>query len=123
VKRGRRGPSRPAGATLGERRLKDNGQGAVSTRSCLAELPSLIDEIAGGGTAVTNRAVPLADVETAWTAPESAGVRTVLMPSARPLRRQPPTSNPIKFESRLGPRSLTSKRTRWVQSRTGLSRP
>jgi NADPH:quinone reductase-like Zn-dependent oxidoreductase len=61
-------------------RLQGNGQGAVSTGAYLAELPSLIDEIDNGGIAVTARPVPLADVETAWTAPEVPGVRTVLVP-------------------------------------------
>jgi NADPH:quinone reductase-like Zn-dependent oxidoreductase len=61
-------------------RLQGNGQGAVSTRAYLAELPSLIDEIDNGGIAVTARPVPLADAETAWTAPEVPGVRTVLVP-------------------------------------------
>jgi NADPH:quinone reductase-like Zn-dependent oxidoreductase len=61
-------------------RLQGNGQGAVSTRAYLAELPSLIDEIDNGGIAVTARAAPLADVETVWTAPEVPGVRTVLVP-------------------------------------------
>jgi hypothetical protein len=61
-------------------RLQGNGQGAVSTRAYLAELPSLIDEIDNGGIAVTARPVPLADVVTAWTAPEVPGVRTVLVP-------------------------------------------
>ena len=61
-------------------RLQGNGQGAVSTRAYLAELPSLIDEIDNGGIAVTARPAPLADVTTAWEAPEAPGVRTVLMP-------------------------------------------
>ena len=61
-------------------RLQGNGQGAVSTKAYLAELPSLIDEIDNGGIAVTARPVPLADVETAWTAPEVPGARTVLVP-------------------------------------------
>jgi len=61
-------------------RLQGNGQGAVSARAYLAELPSLIDEIEGGGIAVTARPAPLADVEAVWTAPEVPGVRTVLMP-------------------------------------------
>jgi NADPH:quinone reductase-like Zn-dependent oxidoreductase len=61
-------------------RLQGNGQGAVSTRAYLAELPSLIAEIDTGGIAVTASPVPLADVEPAWTAPEIPGVRTVLMP-------------------------------------------
>jgi NADPH:quinone reductase-like Zn-dependent oxidoreductase len=61
-------------------RLQGNGQGAVSTEAYLAELPSLIDEINNGGIAVTAKPVPLADVETVWTAPERPGVRTVLVP-------------------------------------------
>ncbi|MFI5068968.1 MAG: hypothetical protein ACHP9Z_34000, partial [Streptosporangiales bacterium] len=63
-------------------RLQGNGQGAVSARAYLAELPSLIGEIGNGGIVVTARPVPLADVETVWTAPEVPGVRTVLVPSA-----------------------------------------
>ena len=61
-------------------RLQGNGQGAVSTRAYLAELPALIDEIDNGGIAVTARPVPLAGVETAWAEPETSGVRTVLVP-------------------------------------------
>jgi NADPH:quinone reductase-like Zn-dependent oxidoreductase len=61
-------------------RLQGNGQGAVSTRTYLEELPSLVDEIEAGGLAVTAEAIPLADVETAWNAPEVPGVRTVLVP-------------------------------------------
>jgi NADPH:quinone reductase-like Zn-dependent oxidoreductase len=62
-------------------RLQGNGQGAVSTRAYLEELPSLGDEIDRGGIAVTARALPLADVETIWNAPEEPGVRTVLVTS------------------------------------------
>ncbi|HET9170099.1 MAG TPA: zinc-binding alcohol dehydrogenase family protein [Actinospica sp.] len=61
-------------------RLQGNGQGAVSTRAYLAELPSLIDEIDNGGLRVNAQAAPLADVERIWTAPEVPGVRTVLIP-------------------------------------------
>jgi len=61
-------------------RLQGNGQGAVSTKAYLAELPSLIDEIDNGGIAVTARPTPLATIETVWTAPEVPGVRTVMMP-------------------------------------------
>jgi NADPH:quinone reductase-like Zn-dependent oxidoreductase len=60
-------------------RLLGNGQGAVSTSAYLAELPSLIEEINNGGIALSTRTVPLADVETAWTAPETPGTRTVLV--------------------------------------------
>ncbi|MFJ4680187.1 zinc-binding dehydrogenase [Kitasatospora sp. NPDC088783] len=61
-------------------RLQGNGQGAVSTRAYLAELPSLIEEIDHGRLTVPARTAPLADVETVWTAPEAPGVRTVLLP-------------------------------------------
>jgi hypothetical protein len=61
-------------------RLQGNGQGAVSARAYLAELPSLVEVIDGGGLAITARTVPLADVEAAWTEPEVPGVRTVLVP-------------------------------------------
>lgn len=60
-------------------RLQGNGQGAVSTRAYLEELPPLVEEIDHGGIAVTARAHPLADVESVWTAPEVPGVRTVLV--------------------------------------------
>lgn len=60
-------------------RLQGNGQGAVSPRTYLEELPSLVDELDRGGIAVTARALPLADVESVWTAPEVPGVRTVLV--------------------------------------------
>ncbi|MFF5076092.1 zinc-binding alcohol dehydrogenase family protein [Actinoplanes sp. NPDC000266] len=61
-------------------RLQGNGQGAVSTRGYLAELPSLIDEITTGGLTVDAHTAPLADVEAVWTQPEQPGVRTVLVP-------------------------------------------
>ena len=61
-------------------RLQGNGQGAVSSRAYLAELPSLVQEIADGSLAITARAVPLADVERAWTVPDVPGERTVLVP-------------------------------------------
>jgi NADPH:quinone reductase-like Zn-dependent oxidoreductase len=61
-------------------RLQGNGQGAVSTRAYLAELPSLIEEIDSGTIAVATRTAPLADIESTWTTPEIPGVRTVLVP-------------------------------------------
>ena len=61
-------------------RLQGNGQGAVSTAACVAELPSLVDEIDAGGIKVNTHEVPLADVEATWSAPEIPGVRTVLIP-------------------------------------------
>src|SRR3984957_1532546 len=61
-------------------RLQGSGQGSVSPRGYLAELPSLVAEISAGTIAVTPRPVPLAEVEAAWSAPELPGVRTVLVP-------------------------------------------
>jgi NADPH:quinone reductase-like Zn-dependent oxidoreductase len=61
-------------------RLQGNGQGAVSTRAYLEELPALIEEIDSGAIVVTARVEPLAEVESVWSAPESPGVRTVLIP-------------------------------------------
>jgi len=61
-------------------RLQGSGQGAVSTSTYLAELPSLVDEIKAGTIAVTPRTMPLADVERVWGEPDTPGERTVLVP-------------------------------------------
>ncbi len=61
-------------------RVQGNGQGAVSTRAYLAELPSLIDEINAGTLALTATTKALADVEQAWATTDSPGERTVLVP-------------------------------------------
>ena len=61
-------------------RLQGSGQGAVSPRGYLAELPSLIGEITAGTIEVTPNPVPLARVTAAWTAAETPGQRTVLIP-------------------------------------------
>ena len=61
-------------------RLQGNGQGAVSTRAYLAELPSLVDEIDAGTIVVHPNPVPLAEVESAWSRREAPGTRTVLVP-------------------------------------------
>ena len=61
-------------------RLQGSGQGAVGTAGYLAELPPLISEISAGRITVTTSTVPLAEVEQAWTCPETPGERTVLVP-------------------------------------------
>ena len=61
-------------------RLQGSGQGSVSPRTYLAELPSLVEEITAGTIAVRANAVPLADVEDAWTAKVVPGERIVLVP-------------------------------------------
>lgn len=64
-------------------RIQGNGQGAVSPRAYLAELPSLVDEIDSGAIAVTANPVPLADVEAVWTRADPPGQRTVLVPAVK----------------------------------------
>ena len=61
-------------------RLQGNGQGAVSTKVYLAELPSLVDEIDAGTIAVTANPLPLVDVEKIWRQADVPGARTVLVP-------------------------------------------
>jgi hypothetical protein len=61
-------------------RLQGNGQGAVSPQGYVAELPSLVSEIAAAGIVVNPRAWPLAEVERAWLAHEAPGERIVLVP-------------------------------------------
>jgi NADPH:quinone reductase-like Zn-dependent oxidoreductase len=60
-------------------RLQGNGQGAVSLRAYLGELPSLIEEIAAGHLRVSTLAVPLRDVEAAWSKPMTTGQRAVIV--------------------------------------------
>jgi NADPH:quinone reductase-like Zn-dependent oxidoreductase len=61
-------------------RLQGCGQGSVSPHGYLAELPSLVAEISAGTIGVRPHAMPLAAVEQAWTAAETPGERTVLVP-------------------------------------------
>ena len=61
-------------------RLQGSGQGSVSPRAYLVELPSLVAEITAGTIAVTATTMPLADVEQIWPQPETPGERTVLVP-------------------------------------------
>jgi NADPH:quinone reductase-like Zn-dependent oxidoreductase len=60
-------------------RLQGNGQGAVSLRGYLAELPSLVEAIAAGHLSVATVTAPLRDVEAVWTAPVAEGQRVVLV--------------------------------------------
>jgi NADPH:quinone reductase-like Zn-dependent oxidoreductase len=61
-------------------RIQGNGQGAVSAKGYLAELPSLIEEIDAGTLRIIARTVALREVETAWTTPDVPGERTVIVP-------------------------------------------
>jgi NADPH:quinone reductase-like Zn-dependent oxidoreductase len=59
-------------------RLLGSGQGSVSPRAIVAELPALATEITRGGYDVPARAVPLRDVTAAWS--EQTDERIVLVP-------------------------------------------
>ncbi len=59
-----------------------SGQGSVSTRGILTELPALAQEITQGTFQVNARAVPLADDERAW-ADVTSSQRIVLTPQPR----------------------------------------
>ena len=61
-------------------RLQGSGQGAVSTKAYLAELPSLVDEINAGTITVETNTAPLAAVEAIWAQPDVPGRRTVFVP-------------------------------------------
>lgn len=61
-------------------RIQGSGQGSVSGRTYLGELPALVAEIDAGRIVVDARTAPLAEVESVWNAPEVPGTRTVLIP-------------------------------------------
>jgi NADPH:quinone reductase-like Zn-dependent oxidoreductase len=75
------GPTAPIpSAALRAARLQivGSGQGSVSAREYLAELPALAEQITAGTFDVDARAMPLADVGQAWTAAADARKRIVL---------------------------------------------
>lgn len=59
-----------------------SGQGSVSTAGILAELPELATQIIAGSFTVNAAAVPLSEVEQAWTAPGVPGQRVVIVPNS-----------------------------------------
>ncbi|HWD61853.1 MAG TPA: zinc-binding alcohol dehydrogenase family protein [Humibacter sp.] len=61
-------------------RLLGSGQGSVSPREYLAELPSLVEELQSGTIGVAPRTAPLSDVENMWAAPDVPGERIVFVP-------------------------------------------
>lgn len=61
-------------------KVMGSGQGSVSTRGIVEELPGLAREIDAGTFAVDAESVPLAEVESAWTAPLATGRRLVFVP-------------------------------------------
>jgi len=77
------GPTAPIpSAALRAARLQivGSGQGSVSAREYVAELPAIAEAITAGTLDVDARAVPLADVEQAWAAAADAKERIVLTP-------------------------------------------
>lgn len=71
----------PAAALRSTRlRVVGSGQGSVPLRDIAAELPALAAHVSAGNVSVDARAVPLADVEAAWTAPDRGEERLVLLP-------------------------------------------
>jgi len=61
-------------------RVVGSGQGSVSLRDIVGELPALIKEIADGTLIVETTPVPLSKVESAWLMPAPDGKRVVLLP-------------------------------------------
>jgi NADPH:quinone reductase-like Zn-dependent oxidoreductase len=61
-------------------RIQGSGQGSVSPRTYLAELPSLVEAIDAGQISVKPNVMALADVERAWAHTDLPGERTVLVP-------------------------------------------
>lgn len=57
-----------------------SGQGSVSTREFLAELPALAEQITNGTLDIDARPMPLADVEQAWAGSADTNQRIVLVP-------------------------------------------
>jgi NADPH:quinone reductase-like Zn-dependent oxidoreductase len=60
-----------------------SGQGSVSPRDILAELPELAAEVMSGRYQLTTRAVPLAEVTAAWAEAGRTDDRLVMTPTAR----------------------------------------
>jgi NADPH:quinone reductase-like Zn-dependent oxidoreductase len=57
-----------------------SGQGSVSTREILAELPELVQAITSGAFEIDARPMPLADVERVWSESVGSAQRIVLVP-------------------------------------------
>jgi NADPH:quinone reductase-like Zn-dependent oxidoreductase len=61
-------------------RVMGSGQGSVSVREIVGELPRLVDELVAGKIPVDVVRVPLSKVEETWNAPVPNGVRVVFVP-------------------------------------------
>jgi NADPH:quinone reductase-like Zn-dependent oxidoreductase len=62
-------------------RVVGSGQGSVSLREIVAELPALMKELADGALAIEVTRVPLSQVESIWLTPAPAGKRVVFFPN------------------------------------------
>ncbi|HEV7652062.1 MAG TPA: zinc-binding alcohol dehydrogenase family protein [Actinophytocola sp.] len=70
----------PSAALRGARlQIVGSGQGSLSGRDYLAELPALVEEIGNGHVRIDTRTVPLSQVEQAWT-DASPAQRIVITP-------------------------------------------
>jgi NADPH:quinone reductase-like Zn-dependent oxidoreductase len=77
------GPTAPipsAALRAAHLRIVGSGQGSVTTREILAELPALAQEITNGTFDIDARPTPLADVEQAWADAARTTQRIVLTP-------------------------------------------
>ncbi len=86
------GPTAPIpSAALRAARLQivGSGQGSVSSREILAELPALAEQITSGAFDIDARPVPLRDVEQAWADAARTTQRIVMTPQPGP--RSPDT--------------------------------
>jgi NADPH:quinone reductase-like Zn-dependent oxidoreductase len=79
---GRSAPLESAALRAADLTVVGSGQGSVPTAAILAELPGLARQITAGAFTVSARAVPLAQVTQAWTAPAGPAERIVLTPVA-----------------------------------------
>ncbi|MCX5397764.1 zinc-binding alcohol dehydrogenase family protein [Streptomyces sp. NBC_00102] len=61
-------------------RILGSGQGSLTAAGIVAELPSLVEELVAGSFTVGTRAVPLSEVEAAWTEPADPARRVVFTP-------------------------------------------
>jgi hypothetical protein len=61
-----------------------SGQGSVSSREILAELPALAEQITSGTFDIDARPVPLRDVEQAWADAARTTQRIVMTPQPGP---------------------------------------
>jgi NADPH:quinone reductase-like Zn-dependent oxidoreductase len=78
---GRTSPIPSAALRAARLQIVGSGQGSVSAREYLAELPALAELISAGTLDIAARAMPLAEVEQAWATDD--GQRIVLVAGAR----------------------------------------